>query len=182
MNLVEKVKQVVTPANLISISRPLIAWYGISHFSDKPVYLSLTLAAAFATDALDGVLARYFKQDKGIGTYVDIAADRSLELLTLWHFALVGEISYAFPIIFSVKGAVTDYLRISRDLKRKDFSKPLKYGGNDKRSQRFLYALSKAVFICGIPVFNSLANNVFGIIAVAYGIYRSGWVFLDRQD
>ena len=119
----------VTPANAISVSRPLIAWYGLESFMDEPVKLSLTLGAAFATDALDGFIARRFGDERGLGGYVDVFADRALELLTMWKFASQGMIHYAIPSIYTTKAMVVDSVRIYRDSKKGDFGNPLKYGG-----------------------------------------------------
>lgn len=191
MGLVEKVDssfkemchttgKLLTPANLVSVSRPLIAWYGLEHFMDQPFYLSLTLTGAFMTDAIDGTLARYFKQNNGLGGYVDIAADRALEFITLWSFAREGMIPYVIPAIFTTKGIAVDSLRIYRDMNRGDYSKPLQYGRNDNKAERFAYALVKGTYISGIPLFAELVTTVMGIGATTFGLYRGVRSLINR--
>ncbi|MEK6867389.1 MAG: CDP-alcohol phosphatidyltransferase family protein [Nanoarchaeota archaeon] len=145
--LSKHIKEIVSPANIISFSRPALAWYGLEHFMDQEVYLSMTLAAAFTTDAVDGIIARYFKQSTNIGGYVDIACDRALELITLWTFANKEMIPYAFPILFTVKGVAVDGTRVYKDWKRRDFSRPLRYGNNNNKVERAAYGLVKGTCI-----------------------------------
>ena len=124
------------------------------------------------TDAVDGMLARYFKHDNGIGGYVDIAGDRALELITLWTFAKEGMIPYVIPAIFTAKGVIVDSSRIYRDMKKGDFSKPLKYGNNDNKAERFAYAIVKGAYISGVPLFGTVVNTIMGIGATTLGLYR----------
>lgn len=171
---------IITPANAISLSRPLIALYGLENFMDDPISLSLTLGAAFATDAIDGAVARYFGQDKKIGAYVDIAGDRALELVALWYFANEGLIPKAIAEIFTIKGIIVDGLRIYRDVRKNDFSEPLKYGGNSNKIERAAYGVVKATYICGVPIVGEVVNSVLGVVTTVFGVYRGVRSVIDK--
>ncbi len=172
MSLLKKIKEFATPSNAVSASRPLIALYGLENYIDDPIKLSLTLGVAFATDAIDGLVARLTKKENKYGAYADIFADRSLELLSMWYFAKAGMISYAIPIIFTAKGAVVDSVRIYRDYKNKDFSTPLKYGGNDNRAERITYGVVKGSYLIGTPLVSQVVSQTMGVLTTFLGLYR----------
>jgi CDP-diacylglycerol--glycerol-3-phosphate 3-phosphatidyltransferase len=72
--------------------------------------LALTISA-IALDALDGWLARRLKMATAFGAQFDVLGDRLLENLYFIFFAANGQISVWVPVIFFVRGAVTDFLR-----------------------------------------------------------------------
>ena len=72
--------------------------------------LALTISA-IALDALDGWLARRLKMATALGAQFDVLGDRLLENLYFIFFAANGQISVWVPVIFFVRGAVTDFLR-----------------------------------------------------------------------
>jgi CDP-diacylglycerol--glycerol-3-phosphate 3-phosphatidyltransferase len=72
--------------------------------------LALTISA-IALDALDGWLARRLKMASAFGAQFDVLGDRLLENLYFIFFAANGQISVWVPVIFFVRGAVTDFLR-----------------------------------------------------------------------
>ncbi len=72
--------------------------------------VSLTLFAVIL-DGLDGFLARRFHLVSAVGAQLDILGDRVLENLFFTFFAVAGEISVWVPVLFFVRGAITDFLR-----------------------------------------------------------------------
>jgi len=170
MNLSTIVKQEITFPNIVSISRPLTAYIGIEYI-DEPIYQTSVIATAFLTDALDGILTKRFGQSK-LGAYIDIFADRALEMVTMWSFAKDELISYTIPTIFTAKGLIVDSLRVLRDRKKGDFSNPLSYGNNENKTERFSYALIKGTYLSGVPILSSTINSILGVSTTAFGLYR----------
>jgi hypothetical protein len=90
----------------------------------------------------------------------------------MWSFANKDMIPYAIPIIFTAKGLVVDSSRIYRDIKKKDFSTPLKYGKNDNCMEKFAYAVIKGTYISGVPIVGSTFNSLMGVATTTFGLYR----------
>jgi len=174
-----------TTANMLSLARPALAHYGMSNLIEQPLALAMIMAAAFATDALDGMAARRFNKGKfnasRTGAYIDILADRSVELESLWAYANHGLIHPAIPVIFTAKGAVVDSLRIYRDMGKHDFSQPLLYGSNDNRYERAVYGVTKAIYISGVPMFLDWINGILGVGTAGFGMYRGLKSVLDSK-
>ena len=62
-------------------------------------------------DAVDGIVARRRNETSLLGSVLDIAADRAVEI-TLWVvFASLALIPIAIPVIFIIRGALTDSVR-----------------------------------------------------------------------
>jgi phosphatidylglycerophosphate synthase len=72
--------------------------------------LALTICA-IAMDGVDGYLARRLRMTSAIGAQLDILGDRVIENLFLIYFAGAGQISIWVPVIFFVRGVLTDFLR-----------------------------------------------------------------------
>jgi CDP-diacylglycerol---glycerol-3-phosphate 3-phosphatidyltransferase len=72
--------------------------------------LALTICA-IALDGVDGFLARRLRMTSALGAQLDILSDRVIENLFLIYFAVGGEISFWVPVIFFVRGVMTDFLR-----------------------------------------------------------------------
>jgi len=72
--------------------------------------LALTICAV-AMDGVDGYLARRLRMATTIGAQLDILGDRVIENLFLIYFAGAGQISVWVPVIFFVRGVLTDFLR-----------------------------------------------------------------------
>jgi CDP-diacylglycerol--glycerol-3-phosphate 3-phosphatidyltransferase len=75
------------------------------------------LAAAFLVivlilmDTLDGVVARRRGEETLIGSALDIAADRTVEIVLWVTFANLRLISVAIPLTVIIRGALTDSVR-----------------------------------------------------------------------
>jgi CDP-diacylglycerol--glycerol-3-phosphate 3-phosphatidyltransferase len=72
--------------------------------------VALTIAA-IVLDGVDGYLARKRGMATPLGAQLDILGDRVVENLFFTFFAVAGLISLWLPILFFVRGTVTDFLR-----------------------------------------------------------------------
>ncbi len=69
----------LTLPNLLSILRmALVPWFVVSILDGKPGRALVVVAVAGVTDALDGFIARFWKQQSPLGAYLDPAADKLL--------------------------------------------------------------------------------------------------------
>jgi CDP-diacylglycerol--glycerol-3-phosphate 3-phosphatidyltransferase len=109
---------VMTP-NKITVLRMLVAGgavglYGIGSRSSAVALgacaLALTMCAV-ALDGVDGYLARRLRMATALGAQLDILGDRVIENLFFIYFAVSGQISVWIPVIFFVRGVMTDFLR-----------------------------------------------------------------------
>ena len=62
-------------------------------------------------DAVDGVVARSRQETTLMGSVLDIAADRAVEVVLWVLFAYLQLVPLAVPLIFIVRGALTDSVR-----------------------------------------------------------------------
>ncbi|MGA9182151.1 MAG: CDP-alcohol phosphatidyltransferase family protein, partial [Candidatus Acidiferrales bacterium] len=67
--------------------------------------------AAIALDGVDGYLARTRGLATPLGAQLDILGDRVVENLFFTFFAVSGLISLWVPVLFFVRGTLTDFLR-----------------------------------------------------------------------
>jgi|SRR5579864_279958 len=72
--------------------------------------LALTICAV-ALDGVDGYLARRLRMTSALGAQLDILGDRVIENLFFIYFAVGGQISVWVPVVFFVRGVLTDFLR-----------------------------------------------------------------------
>lgn len=84
--------------------------HGHATFAIGTCALALTICA-IALDGVDGYLARRLRKTSVIGAQLDILGDRVVENLFLIYFAGAGQISVWVPVIFFVRGVLTDFLR-----------------------------------------------------------------------
>jgi CDP-diacylglycerol--glycerol-3-phosphate 3-phosphatidyltransferase len=102
-------------ANLITVLRfPLLLlvvallYFGGS--AGQFVGVSL-IALLILMDSLDGIIARRRHEETLLGGMLDIAADRAVEIVLWVVFAHLGLIPLIIPVIFIVRGALTDSIR-----------------------------------------------------------------------
>jgi CDP-diacylglycerol--glycerol-3-phosphate 3-phosphatidyltransferase len=150
---------VVNLANLVSIGRVGLglATVGLLWLPGDQLRWTAFGLTAFViySDALDGFLARKFKQTSRFGAKLDIAGDRVVEMTYWIVFAVLGWIPVWIPLLFLVRGNLVDTIRaqaseegftafgdktmqksrIGRFLVASNFS-------------RFTYAVAKAVAFC----------------------------------
>ncbi len=102
-------------ANWITLSRfPLLALaVAMLGFGGSAVRLAAVglLFAGLMLDTVDGVVARRRGETSLVGSVLDIAADRTYELVLWIFFAGRGIVPVLFPIVVAARAALTDALR-----------------------------------------------------------------------
>lgn len=102
-------------ANWITLARfpllillVLVIFFGgaIGRFLAAPGVLLLIVL-----DAVDGIVARRRDETTLLGSVLDIAADRAVEIVLWVVFASLSLISLVIPITFIIRGALTDSVR-----------------------------------------------------------------------
>ena len=69
------------------------------------------IALLILMDSLDGMVARRRQETTLVGSMLDVAADRAVEIVLWVVFAHLGLIPLIIPVIFIVRGALTDSIR-----------------------------------------------------------------------
>ena len=108
----------MTP-NQITFARVVAAFIAVALFSLSRHSHALIIDAAavlltvlaIALDGLDGYLARKKNLATPLGAQLDILGDRVVENLFFTFFAVSGLITLWVPIIFFVRGTLTDFIR-----------------------------------------------------------------------
>lgn len=106
----------LTP-NQVTAARVIAAFAAVAFFAfghdalvaDASAIL-LTIAA-IALDGVDGYIARKRNLATPLGAQFDVLGDRVVENLFFTFFAATGLISFWIPVLFFVRGTVTDFLR-----------------------------------------------------------------------
>ncbi len=166
-----EVKEESTIANWITISRTLAVIAGLFFLKGEPIYLSILIVIAIALDGADGYAARKYRSSKR-GALIDIFGDRIVEIVILFAYAYWGLISYVFPIIFLVRGLMTDFIRILNTIyPSEEFKHPLAMGGAINRFMRGFYAILKAAAFITILLAPKIGFWLM-IFAVVINLYR----------
>lgn len=106
----------MTP-NQITMARVAAAFAAVALFTlfDHSImadaFAVLLTIAAIALDGLDGYVARTQGLATPLGAQLDILGDRVVENLFFTFFAVSGLISLWVPVLFFVRGTLTDFLR-----------------------------------------------------------------------
>ncbi|MFZ3217463.1 MAG: CDP-alcohol phosphatidyltransferase family protein [Candidatus Acidiferrales bacterium] len=106
----------MTP-NQVTGTRVAAAFAAVALFSFFGGTLAADLAAvgltiaAIALDGVDGYLARTRGLATPLGAQLDILGDRVVENLFFTFFAVAGLVSLWLPVLFFVRGTLTDFLR-----------------------------------------------------------------------
>ena len=109
----------VTP-NKVTVLRMLVAGAAIGSYaagsrcSAAITFGSCALAltiCAIGLDGVDGYLARRLRMTSALGAQLDVLGDRVIENLFFIYFAANGQISVLVPVVFFVRGVLTDFLR-----------------------------------------------------------------------
>jgi CDP-diacylglycerol---glycerol-3-phosphate 3-phosphatidyltransferase len=176
----------MTP-NQITAARMMTAFISVLLFVLRPgdlpagiVAVALTICA-IALDGLDGYVARRRGLATPLGAQFDILGDRVVENLYLTFFATSGSISLWIPVLFFVRGAITDLIRgAAARAGRVGFGKSgmleTRWGHTlvASRASRFLYAgLKCLLFVClganlaitrhGSPFLSTMAQRWFEV-------------------
>jgi len=76
--------EILTPANQLTLLRlALVPVFALCVLYDRPGWALVAFAAAAVTDLLDGLVARWFRQQTTLGAWLDPMADKLL-LLTMF--------------------------------------------------------------------------------------------------
>jgi CDP-diacylglycerol---glycerol-3-phosphate 3-phosphatidyltransferase len=106
----------MTP-NQVTAIRVLAAFAAVALFTfGRDALVADTTAilltfAAIALDGVDGYIARKRNLATALGAQFDILGDRVVENLFFTFFAATGLISFWIPVLFFVRGTLTDFLR-----------------------------------------------------------------------
>jgi CDP-diacylglycerol---glycerol-3-phosphate 3-phosphatidyltransferase len=102
-------------ANCITLSRfpLLLIWILTLYLGSSPLRLAgvALLFVGLMLDTVDGVVARRTGQTSLFGSVLDIAADRTYELVLWVCFANLGMIPAVIPLIIVARTTLTDALR-----------------------------------------------------------------------
>src|SRR5271163_4805601 len=106
----------MTP-NQITVARMAAAFVAVAFFTCFRHSITADLMAvaltivAIALDGVDGHVARTRGLATPLGAQLDILGDRVVENLFFTFFAVSGLVSLWLPILFFVRGTLTDFLR-----------------------------------------------------------------------
>src|ERR1700691_6130507 len=106
----------MTP-NQVTATRVVAAFAAVGLFAFFGNALAADIAAvalaiaAIALDGVDGYLARRRGMATPLGAQLDILGDRVVEDLFFTFFAVAGLVSLWVPVLFFVRGTLTDFLR-----------------------------------------------------------------------
>ncbi len=107
----------MTP-NQITVLRVLLAFGAVGIFAARDAAGAQAgllavgmIVAAIGLDGVDGWVARRKNLATPLGAQLDILGDRVIENLLFTYFAVCGLISLWVPVLFFVRGNVTDFVR-----------------------------------------------------------------------
>jgi phosphatidylglycerophosphate synthase len=138
---ITKRRNQMTP-NQVTLTRVAAAFAAVALFTHLGNHVAADLAAvaltiaAIALDGVDGYLARTRGLATPLGAQLDILGDRVVENLFFTFFAVSGLISLWVPVLFFVRGTLTDFLRTlaARDGRSGFGRNPCSNRGGDARS------------------------------------------------
>lgn len=178
----------MTP-NQVTLARVAAAFAAVALFTAGQEVLAADFAAvaltvaAIALDGVDGYLARTRGLATPLGAQLDILGDRVVENLFFTCFAVSGLISLWVPVVFFVRGALTDFLRgLAARAGRTGFA------GNSmletwwgkglvaSRASRAAYATLKCVCFCYLGLMLPLRHPSGVVLNAAFGHWFVGWL------
>jgi CDP-diacylglycerol---glycerol-3-phosphate 3-phosphatidyltransferase len=163
-------------ANTITLARlPLLVAIVLFLYLGSPtiqIIMAVFVLVLIFMDTLDGIVARHRHEAGVLGSKLDIAVDRIVELVFWVVYAHLGLISVAIPIIVIIRGNLVDTVRsfsliwgeTSFGMMRTKWGQRLVASG----FMRSLYGLTKAVAFCTL----ALALGLRGLWA---GTPRAAW-------
>ena len=102
-------------ANTITLARlPLLVLIVIIFFVGNAVWRMAAVPLVLlliVMDAIDGIVARQRDEVTLLGSVLDIAADRAVEIILWVMYANLGLISWVIPVTVIIRGALTDSIR-----------------------------------------------------------------------
>ncbi|HKZ55657.1 MAG TPA: CDP-alcohol phosphatidyltransferase family protein [Anaerolineales bacterium] len=166
-------------ANQITVSRfPLLLLFIVMLYSGGPVVRLISVPLLFIflmLDTVDGIIARRTGTTSLLGSVLDIAADRTYELVLWVCLADLRVIPVAIPLIVIVRTTLTDALRsIGVSKGQAPFEQQRSRLGRfivGSPWMRTSYSVSKIVAFCGLTLgiaFSSFPNG--DSLALAAGV------------
>ncbi len=102
-------------ANTITLARlPLLIVVVVIFFVGTATWRLVSVPLVLlliAMDAIDGIVARQRDEVTLLGSVLDIAADRAVEIILWVMYANLGLISWIIPVTVIIRGALTDSIR-----------------------------------------------------------------------
>jgi phosphatidylglycerophosphate synthase len=154
-------QEIAMTPNQVTAARVAAAFAAVALLTFAGNTLTAGLAAVFLTvaaialDGLDGYLARTRNLATPLGAQLDILGDRVVENLFFTFFAASGLVSLWVPLLFFVRGTLTDFLRtLAARAGRSGFGKSSmldSWWGRTlvaSRASRAAYAVLKCVCFC----------------------------------
>ena len=167
-------------ANLLTLSRLLLLVVVARIFYLESDVLQLAnfflIILMFATDALDGYLARKRNETSLFGALFDIAGDRIVEL-SLWIVAADNDLVPIWvPLVFIARGVAVDTIRAGHAVARGQTPFGLMRSKVGRfivagRFMRVFYAVIKACAFCGLAALRPLPELFPDVWAVI------GWLW-----
>ncbi len=153
-------------ANLITIIRfPLLLGFLLMLYFGNPMVQLLSVPYLFFAlflDTVDGVIARRTETTSLMGSVLDIATDRSYELVLWVVLADLGTISVAIPLIVIIRTTLTDAIRsIGVSQGKAPFEQQGSGLGHFLVSSPWMrsgYSISKIVAFCGLTLGYALSG------------------------
>ena len=147
-------------ANIITIIRyPLLLVFLLMIYFGSPIVQLLSVPFLFFAlflDTLDGVIARRSGTTSLIGSVLDIATDRTYELVLWVVLADLGTISIAIPLIIIARTMLTDAIRsIGVSQGKAPFEQQGSGLGHFLVSSAWMrsgYSVTKIVAFCGLAL------------------------------
>lgn len=101
-------KELFTIPNILTYIRiicvPFFIWLMLDKSIPNNVYIAFGLFLfASVTDMVDGYVARHYNLISDIGKVIDPVADKMLQVSTLLCLTIIGNIHWAFPLVFFLK-------------------------------------------------------------------------------
>ncbi|HTR47912.1 MAG TPA: CDP-alcohol phosphatidyltransferase family protein [Verrucomicrobiae bacterium] len=183
----------MTP-NQVTAARVVAAFAAVALFSLGVHALAADLTAVFLTiaaialDGVDGYLARTRGLATALGAQFDILGDRVVENLFFTCFAVAGLISLWVPVLFFVRGTLTDFLRsLASRAGRSGFGRnsmlEARWGRNlvASRASRAAYAVLKCVCFCSLGLVLSLRHLPDAQVVSSVGVPAASWLLLGAR-
>jgi CDP-diacylglycerol--glycerol-3-phosphate 3-phosphatidyltransferase len=184
----------LTP-NQVTVARVVAAFAAVALFSLGADAFAIDCAAvlltvaAIALDGVDGYLARTRGLATPFGAQLDILGDRVVENLFFTFFAVSGLISLWVPVLFFVRGTLTDFLRgLAARAGRNGFGRNSMletwWGRNlvASRASRALYAVLKCVCFCYLGLLLPLRHLPAAQFNAWFGATSAHWLLIAAQS
>jgi len=183
----------MTP-NQVTAARVIAAFAAVAlfdlgaHAPAADLTAVLLTIAAIALDGVDGYLARTRGMATPIGAQFDILGDRVVENVFFTCFAVSGLVTLWVPVLFFVRGALTDFLRgLAGRARRTGFGRNSMleswWGRNlvASRASRAAYATLKCLCFCCLGLMLSLRHMPAAQLDVWISSANANWLLAAAQ-